>query len=138
MCRMMSQKDIEKDSKNSWKDKKNFASRFNAWKNNDKNKSSEKNKTPEKVCSLEASNYVEASDEIFQRVVDNQESLMEIFAENEWDVEKYMEMSDCSNCDERGHILESCPMLFDENKFRQQCLVCHTLDVDVNSCCDLN
>jgi hypothetical protein len=69
--------------------------------------------------------------------LENQATLMEIMTENEWDIENYMAMSECSNCDQSGHILESCPKLFDEKKFTPQCLLCHKRDISTEQCCDI-
>lgn len=82
--------------------------------------------------------FIEPTETTWSEIENNQLMLIETFNFNNWDekqVESFMMMQTCSNCDNDGHILENCPKLFEENKFKLQCLTCHKPNVS-SDCCE--
>lgn len=126
-------------------DKKDFAkdSKFSKnwpWKGGSSKKSVEQSKV-ESCAMINIPDYIDVSDELRDDIENNREMLMSIFEDNNWteeNIEFFMYSSTCSNCDQKGHILENCDLVVHENKFRPQCLQCHSLDVDTDSCCRKN
>jgi hypothetical protein len=100
---------------------------FNKIKSNNKNE----------LSAIESIDYVEPSFETIEEIETNQLMLMNVFEENDWNdenIEEFMSMQTCTNCDETGHILENCAMLKEQNKFRQQCTSCHAPGITTSSC----
>ena len=80
---------------------------------------------------------IEPTNEMWDDIQNSQLMLMEFFQSQEMtenDVEIFMATQTCSNCDNEGHILENCPLLYEQNKFKLQCLTCHTPNVTSEAC----
>jgi hypothetical protein len=88
-------------------------------------------------------NYIDVTQEILNDIDANYLSLIDSFKANDWSdqqVDDFLSSQTCSNCFVIGHVIENCSVLRDELKFRQQCLICQTPDVETHncSCCEKN
>lgn len=132
----------------SYENKNNFTAvdpkvKFSSWKPNNNFPYMKKPSVPppvkenkEKLLLIDEPVYLDVESDLTERLEEQKALMIEVFNDNEWDIEQYCVMSTCTNCQLKGHVLENCPMFFEEKKLRQQCLICHTLDVDINDCCD--
>lgn len=81
--------------------------------------------------------FVEPTNEIWNEIENNQLLLLNAFESqnfDENDVARLMATQCCTNCDNEGHILENCPLLFEQNQFKLQCVSCRALNVTKETC----
>ena len=95
------------------------------------------NRRVEKVNLIEESDYIDVTSDTLEDIETNHLMLIDIFEENNWsseNIDEFLAIQTCTNCDEDGHILENCPTLMNNGKFRQQCTLCHAVGSSRSNC----